>query len=63
MAILLHDVTYPWGVLMAVGQTKTICFGERVLSVPFNKTQNFISCVDRYIRLLLMLVRHPSKVS
>ena len=36
MAILLHDVTYPWGVLMAVRQTKTICFGKRVLSVPFN---------------------------
>ena len=38
LAILLCDVEIlPWGVLVNVRRTKTICYGERVLQLPFNK--------------------------
>ena len=50
LAILCSDVTFhSWGVLIHVRRSKTICFGERVLQIPFNKFNKLsasIFCVE-----------------
>ena len=53
LAILIQDVSfYHWGVLVEVRRTKTISFKERVLRIPFNRLDNSIFCVDRFVRML-----------
>ena len=61
LAVLCSDVhNFPWGVLLVVRRTKTICFKERKLEIPFNFFPGSIFCVARFYRLLRLLVDYPS---
>ena len=60
LAVLVRDLEFHWwGVLLSVRRSKTICFGERVLQVPFNILPDSIFCVHRFCKLLFKLVSYP----
>ena len=64
LAIRLQDIELTqWGVLVRVVRTKTICYRERQLVIPFCSLPHSIFCVSRMYRLLSLLVKFPSPSS
>ena len=61
LAVLCDDVQWElWGVSVSVRRTKTICYGERVLFLPFIFIPRSIYCIGYYVSRLACLVPYPS---
>ena len=59
LAILVSDYySFHWGCLVRVRRTKTICFRERVLEIPFVSSPCSCFCVQTFVDILLRMVRH-----
>ena len=59
LALLVSDVNVnDWGLLAVVRRSKTICFHEREMLIPFTIIRGSIFCVYTYVKLLLGLVSH-----
>ena len=57
LAILVGDVIFfEWGALVSVGRTKTICFKERVLEIPFSYIYQSPFYIASHLKLLSLRI-------
>ena len=62
LAVGRADVSWEsWGVGVTVRRTKTICFNERVLYIPFVPIPGSIFCICHFLRLLWDRVVYPKE--
>ena len=64
LALRVCDITYrPWGLLLTIRRTKTICFKERVLEIPLVSVPFSEFCVRFYSLCLMNMVSYPTHQS